>query len=531
MVRLLNFVGDEKKMMMKKRGLFAITVLTVLLFIAAVPTTSADPGWWDTNWSHRKAITITENSGSTLTNYQVELTVTYDSDMKDNFDDLRFINVSGAELDYWIESRTDGNSATVWVEVDSLAASSDATIYMYYGNSEASSESNGSAVFEFFDDFDAGLGKWNNFGSPTPVTFESAEFHDGWGYSTKGDHTYRSGSYSKALLDVTSGTTVDFRVKQGTGHNHWDRFRDIGIGSLQSGYTESSHPEYFTVALRGGSENDITYQAYNGKTYTEEGADDHQFHRYSMKYNSSNDQIAYYRDEQLNTTLTADSRPDNTLPFLLAGRDYSGTGTTNYLDWVLVRKYADPEPGAVFGNEDESHSQRWYLSSIGSGTYIMYKGNNSKPAGTVAVSDEGEQIWLADESAAGNISFPADTWTGHITFDASSSDTTVLVWVGEWNGSTFTPSAAGENATISGSGDFSISAGEFGVSNGEWLAFRIQDHDADGNSSVVSVGLSSSYLTSGGTDPAYPIPELPAMILFSVGLLVLTGYFWLRWKN
>ena len=117
-------------------------------------------------------------------------------------------------------------------------------------------------------------------------------------------------------------------------------FRDIGIGSLQSGYTEDSHPAYFTVALRDGSLNDITYRAYGGETYTEGGADDHQFHRYSMKYNSSNDQIAYYRDEQLNTTLTADSRPYDTLPFLLAGRDYGSTGTTNYLDWVLVRKYA-----------------------------------------------------------------------------------------------------------------------------------------------------------------------------------------------
>ncbi|RZB28779.1 MAG: hypothetical protein AEth_01781 [Candidatus Argoarchaeum ethanivorans] len=418
----------------QKRNLkmFLALLVAAILLASIVPTVSASE-WWDSCWSHLKAITVTENTGSTLTNYQVELTVTYDSDMKNNFDDLRFTNANGTELDYWIESKTDGDSAAVWVEVDSLTASSDTTIYMYYGNSEASSECNGSAVFEFFDDFDAGLGKWNNFGTPTPVTFESIEFHDGWGYSTKGDSWYRSGSYSKALLDVTSGTTVDFRVKQGTGHASWDRFNDIGIGSLQYGYTESSHPEYFTIALRDGSLNDITYQAYNGKTYTKEGTDDHQFHRYSMKYNSSNDQIAYYRDEQLNTTLTADSRPYDTLPFLLAGRDYGSTGTTNYLDWVLVRKYADLEPGAIFGNEEDNPSQGWYLSSTDSGLNKgMYKGSQSGAADSVFVEGFEEVVWIADEPASADVGFPAGDWTGHLrkTGDGDEFEVEIGVWDG-----------------------------------------------------------------------------------------------------
>jgi hypothetical protein len=203
--------------------------------------------------------------------------------------------------------------------------------------------------------------------------------------------------------------------------------------------------------------------------------------------------------------------------------------------WIETSYYSGNDRLLSFGAEEGEAElctgcQRWYLSSTG-GSYVMYKGNNSKTAGTVTVGDDDEQIWRADENATCNLSFPADTWTGHITFDAGSNDTTVRVWVGEWNGSQFTPSAAGENATINGSGDFSISAGEFNVSTGEWLAFRIQDCDADGNSSVVSVGLSSSYLTSGGTDPAYPIPELPAMVLFLVGVLVLAGYVVLRGKK
>ena len=112
-----------------------LAFLLAAIFLASIVPTVSASGWWDTDWSQRKLITVTENTGSTLTNYQVELTVTYDSDMKNNFDDLRFTNASGTELDYWIESKIDGDSAAVWVEVDSLTASSDTTIYMYYGNS------------------------------------------------------------------------------------------------------------------------------------------------------------------------------------------------------------------------------------------------------------------------------------------------------------------------------------------------------------------------------------------------------------
>ena len=47
--------------------------------------------WWDTAWTCRRPVTITENSGSTLSDYQVKLTVNYaPSKMKSDFSDLRF---------------------------------------------------------------------------------------------------------------------------------------------------------------------------------------------------------------------------------------------------------------------------------------------------------------------------------------------------------------------------------------------------------------------------------------------------------
>ena len=83
------------------------------------------------NWSRRKTVTLT-NSGSAQTDYAVKLSITYDNDMQNDFDDLRFTNSSGTPLDYWVQSKTDTDSAIVWVEVDSLAGNDDTTIYMYY---------------------------------------------------------------------------------------------------------------------------------------------------------------------------------------------------------------------------------------------------------------------------------------------------------------------------------------------------------------------------------------------------------------
>jgi hypothetical protein len=73
------------------------------------------------------------------------------------------------------------------------------------------------ASFEFYDDFANGLVQWNNFGYPTPSTFQDLGFHDGWGYSTEGDNWELSGSWSQQLLNISNGISLEFRVKQEAG--------------------------------------------------------------------------------------------------------------------------------------------------------------------------------------------------------------------------------------------------------------------------------------------------------------------------
>lgn len=109
------------------------------------------------NFTSRKKLTINNNSGAALTDYQVLVTVTYSNKMQANFNDIRFMDASGNMLPYWIESKTDSSTATVWIKCNlpnyGTSPTGDNTIYMYYGNSNLTSGSNGVNTFiQWHDD-------------------------------------------------------------------------------------------------------------------------------------------------------------------------------------------------------------------------------------------------------------------------------------------------------------------------------------------------------------------------------------------
>ena len=45
---------------------------------------------------------------------------------------------------------------------------------------------------------------------------------------------------------------------------------------------------------------------------------------------------------------------------------------------------------------------------------------------------------------------------------------------------------------------------------------------------LVTTGLTWSYTDSPSSEPGYPVPELPTIILFGLGLAGLGIYYWLR---
>lgn len=142
----------------KCKSVGSVLILMLLFSVSAVfmSRVPASASIFDPSWTRRRAITI-DNTLNTnnLNGYQVNIDVNYTSGMKSDFSDLRFTDSGGLTLiPYWVESYVSQVSAVVWVKVPSIPASSTTTICMYYGNPGASSASNGTATFEFFDDFE-----------------------------------------------------------------------------------------------------------------------------------------------------------------------------------------------------------------------------------------------------------------------------------------------------------------------------------------------------------------------------------------
>ncbi len=105
------------------------------------------------NWQFYRDITITEKSGSVLTDYQIllQLSGSYLPVTRSDGADIRFTDSNDKELPYWIEDYT-GGSARIWVKVPNIPANGQAKIKMYYGNPGAGAVSNGDNTFDFFDD-------------------------------------------------------------------------------------------------------------------------------------------------------------------------------------------------------------------------------------------------------------------------------------------------------------------------------------------------------------------------------------------
>ena len=161
----------------------------------------------------------------------------------------------------------------------------------------------------------------------------------------------------------------------------------------------------------------------------------------------------------------------------------------------------------------------------------MYEGDHTKTAGTVTVVDDGSEIWRANEAATVNVVFPSGTWGVNITLnEAFANNEEFTVEIGSHAGGTSFIAVGGGTHTFTGDGsttNFSTSIASvesFTVNTGDYLALRITNPEAGTADLVVNTGLNNSYLTSPETDPGYPIPELPTIILLGTGLACLGGY-------
>ena len=304
-----------------------ICLVMLVIATALVPgtTASADPGW-----SYRRPITITNNSGSALSDYQVLVELNTDnfdySKANDDGSDLRFTNADNTvKYDYWIEKWNTSGTSKVWVKVPSIPAG-DSTMYMWYGNSAASSESNGDNTFLFFDDFEDGTldtNKWT-------VLKGTWSEQDGYVKTTEGDvgHILRS-TYTGD--DYAIETEV--KAESGTHRTGGAATRIQDVNNYYRHYLRGAYSKIEIRRITSEQETTLAEATKTIHTYTR--------YRVTGAVYGDNRKLKVNGDEISGTSTVFDSG--------YAG--LYGNGTI-YFYWFAVRKYVETEPTTSVGNEE-----------------------------------------------------------------------------------------------------------------------------------------------------------------------------------
>jgi len=367
---------------------------------------------WLSGWSYRRAVTIDNQTGSELTDFQVSIDL--DSSKFDfskaasDGSDIRFTTDDGTtEIPYWIEKWDSQNQeATIWVKVPSIPANGSTTIYMYYGNPSATDASDGDAVFEFFDDFEGSsldASKWNtyNYTSEGACTISN-------GAARLHDCEIISNTYT--ITDGVMEAKVKIEEKEGSifaraSANTNDAFaHSYGLSSGSFGSSS-----VWNLAIT----KDIANQVYDT---TEALVGEWLLLRFTL--NGTNVRAERYK--------YADMSPNGSvLETTLTGHDSGYIGLrvygystidhrTAYYDWVRVRKYADPEPTASVGAEE--------LPQVWMKGWHLYRDITVTNNGTSDVTD-GVVVIELDSS---NFDFSRAHADGKDILVTADDDTTVL---------------------------------------------------------------------------------------------------------
>ena len=440
-----------------------------------------DP-WWNASWSRKRPIHInnTDNSNA-LTDYQVMLNITYDSDMNNDFSDIRVVNeTSGETMPYWIENKSDGNWCKIWFNATYIPASSwcNDTYYLYYGNPSASSASDGEATFEFFDDFDD-LEGWVNDAS---YTVSNSELVQDVNSGTDNKKFYYSGYEPSSIRNLV------IRLK----------WRSTSGGSATVGWWNSS-----------GNWDGIIWddKDSNGDARIKERWDSHSFSESS--YGTTDDNISQdgstnyvfeFRVDSSNFYLVVDD-----VEYASSGIDYDdmpmhvGYGSWNsgypaYSDWILVRKYASPEPTAELGGEQQNCPP---IPIITGNTTYNFGVNFTFTEGSNGLDTDSFNISWSNNTASGWQNGTTDLYFNHTT--QPHGYVAIDIWAYNSTEGKLSESPASDNVTVPNNAPVITNTSDWEGDEGELIYLDFDYTDADGDTCTFSTNATKgSFNTTTG---------------------------------
>lgn len=322
--------------------------------------------WLDYAWKYRKAHIINSQSGAGI-GYAVRVVVYYGSGTdsgenvylngkcKTDFGDIRFTDASGNLLNYWIESKTNSDNALFWVKINGDLSSSAQLIYIYYGNSSATTTSNGSNTFIFFDDF-------TSYNADTDINNQG-----GW-------ITRRVGGSGEAKIRVYNGKN-HLRLSSTDGCTHVVHSctaSNAGV-ALRVREVADDWNECFLTGFSNGNARsdghpdtayDFAWWGWDGansriRKFLPDGAID----LTSISDSSTNGTYYTIEDRWFGSLLVGmrdDTQKMSATDSSFSSFSYIYLGewawSSRYIDFVAVRKYVDPEPSHGSWFSEETHN-------------------------------------------------------------------------------------------------------------------------------------------------------------------------------
>ncbi len=281
------------------------------------------------SWKFKKTIEIDTPVESVPLQIPVEFNATefnY-SRARDNGDDIRFSSPGGDELPHWIEKWNSNGETRVWVKVPALMEGVN-QIEMHYGNLYAGPTSNGSKVFEFFEDFNSlNQTLW----TPTHT----------WALDLGYLYIYRGSVHTNTNITTQPNRTCEARIR----YDNFRGFTGLCISDDDRTAGNNNGWDALVYLMNYQNTNSITSWAATGNTRSydivangaEFIADTSAF--YVMGFSMNNTSVSYYVDREMTNTYPGTwSAPSYLWLGYYSGAAAGGSdGADMAVDWVIVR--------------------------------------------------------------------------------------------------------------------------------------------------------------------------------------------------
>ncbi len=349
------------------------------IFLFFTPPAHA-ASWYDAAWPYRKAITInnakiSQTGGTVLSNFPVLVSLT-DPDLKYAGSGGRVASSTGADivftdsdgrtaLNYEIENYSSSTGNLVaWVNVPILSPAVSHTIYAYFGDATAPTESVATEEATWDSDFisvyhlgnitdlrtNDSTGNYPGMNNGAAVV-TTGEVFGGAGFN--GSSTY---IYNNSFVEPTNSATLSAWAKLTDASDNWNTIADVDYGYLQ-----------LQLAARSGA-GDISWLVSHpgGSSLCKIGDAGilNQWHLYTATYDSSNNALSVYVDgNKLGSCAMTGSPNFSGNSALTIGAIYKGSGGAYFngamdeveasevarsADWINTEYNDQSDPSAFY---------------------------------------------------------------------------------------------------------------------------------------------------------------------------------------